>query len=61
LTGAGVTAIVVGGIGGRPLQGLRSTGISVYLDRSNALVSEAVDAFRAGEVAAIDDTDICHG
>jgi predicted Fe-Mo cluster-binding NifX family protein len=61
LTGGGVTAIVVSGIGGRPLEGLRSAGIDVYFDDRLALVNEAVEAFRAGEVTPIAGTDTCHG
>ncbi len=57
----GVTAIIVSGIGGRPLQGLRSAGIATYFDNSLPLVSEAVEAFRVGGVMPIGDTDVCHG
>jgi predicted Fe-Mo cluster-binding NifX family protein len=57
----GVTAIVVSGIGGRPLQGLRAAGIETYFDNRLPLVSEVVEAFRAGVATPIGDMDICHG
>jgi predicted Fe-Mo cluster-binding NifX family protein len=61
LVASGVTAVLVSGIGGRPLQGLRAEGIDTYFDNRLPLVSEAIEAFRAGEVTTIGDTDICHG
>jgi predicted Fe-Mo cluster-binding NifX family protein len=57
----GTTAVIVAGIGGRPLQGLRAAGVAVYLDRSRALVSEVVEAFCSGDIAPIGDGDVCQG
>jgi predicted Fe-Mo cluster-binding NifX family protein len=61
LTESGATAVIVGGIGGRPLQGLLSAGVAVHIDRSHLVVREAVAAFLAGETAPIGDGDVCHG
>ncbi len=56
----GATAIIVQGIGGRPLMGLRQAGIEV-LAGPGARVSEVVQAFLAGEVRAIDASAMCAG
>ena len=49
----GVTALLVAGIGGRPLARCRTAGIEVFFDRGLDKVGEAVDAFRSGAVSPI--------
>jgi len=61
LAGEGVNALVVGGIGGRPLAGFNDAGITVYFDNERPLVSEAVEALIAGEVEVIDPGYVCGG
>ena len=61
LAGEGVTALVVAGIGGRPLAGFNDVGITVYFDNERPMVSDAVAALIAGEVAIIEPGDVCGG
>lgn len=61
LAGEGVTALVVAGIGGRPLAGFNDAGITVYFDNERPMVSDAVAALIAGEVAIIEPGDVCGG
>ena len=53
LASNGVTALIVAGIGGRPLAGFKEAGIDVYFDKQLPTVSQAVDAVRAGTVEVI--------
>lgn len=59
LAGEGVTALVVAGIGARPLAGFNEAGISVYFDNQLPIVRDAVDAFVAGKMAVIDPSAVC--
>ncbi len=61
LAGEGVNALVVAGIGGRPLAGFNDAGIVVYFDNERPLVSDAVAALIAGEVEVIDPGYVCGG
>ncbi len=61
LAGEGVNALVVAGIGGRPLAGFNDAGITVYFDNERPLVRDAVDALIAGEVEVIDPSYVCGG
>lgn len=61
LAGEGVNALVVAGIGGRPLAGFNDAGIAVYFDNERPLVSDAVEALIAGEVEIIDPGYVCGG
>ncbi len=61
LAGAGVNALVVAGIGGRPLAGFNEAGIDVYFDDRLPVVGQVVDAMLAGEVALIDPGYTCGG
>jgi predicted Fe-Mo cluster-binding NifX family protein len=54
----GATAIVVGGIGARPLQGFQNVGIDVLVG-SGERVRDVVDAYAAGGLRSIADTDVC--
>ncbi|MZP42951.1 dinitrogenase iron-molybdenum cofactor biosynthesis protein [Heliobacterium gestii] len=53
-----VNALVVQGIGGRPLFGFRQAGIEVY-QANEPTVQKVVDAFCAGKIPPIDDTQVC--
>ncbi len=61
LAGEGVNALVVAGIGGRPLAGFNDAGITVYFDNERPVVAEAVEALIAGEVEIIDPSYVCGG
>ncbi len=61
LAGEGVTALVVAGIGGRPLAGFNDAGITVYFDTTLPLVNDVVSALIAGQVEIIDPSSVCGG
>jgi len=61
LASNGVTALIVAGIGGRPLAGFKDAGIDVYFDKQFPTVSQAVDAVRAGTVEVIKPEWVCGG
>lgn len=61
LAGEGVNALVVAGIGGRPLAGFNEAGIGVYFDNELPRVQEVVDAMLAGTVDLIDPGFVCGG
>jgi len=61
LASNGVTALIVAGIGGRPLAGFRDAGIDVYFDKQLPKVGQAVDAVRAGTVETIKPEWVCGG
>ena len=63
LKGLGVQALVVGGIGGRPLQGFAGVGIDVYYaDRNSVLdVQTVVGEMIAGKLAIIRADQACQG
>ena len=61
LASSGVTALIVAGIGGRPLAGFKDAGIDVYFDKQLPTVSQAVDAVRAGTVEVIQPQWVCGG
>ena len=58
----GANAIVVGGIGARPLQGFLGADIDVLVGAGDR-VRDVVEAFGAGTLRAIDGSDVCgaHG
>ncbi len=55
-----VKTLIVAGIGGRPLQGFRETGIEVYAGIGQT-VRETVDLFLAGQLAPISNDQVCGG
>ncbi len=61
LASNGVHALVVAGIGARPLAGFEEAGIGVYHDAERPLVREVVEAFAAGELERIDPRYVCGG
>jgi len=61
LASHGADAILVAGIGGRPLAGFNDAGISVYHDDTRPIVKDAVEALLAGLVGPIDPSGVCGG
>ena len=57
----GVNAIVVGGIGMRPLMGFQQAGIAVYYDADQPQVRPVVEAFAAGSLPLISEQQTCKG
>ncbi|OHB25481.1 MAG: dinitrogenase iron-molybdenum cofactor biosynthesis protein [Desulfuromonadaceae bacterium GWC2_58_13] len=55
---AGATSLVVAGIGMRPRMGFADAGIEVLVGPGNS-VGEVVDAYRAGLVRPIAESDLC--
>jgi predicted Fe-Mo cluster-binding NifX family protein len=60
LAEAGVQALVVGGIGMRPLELLKAQGIGVYITRA-ATVRQAVADFTSGRLQGFDPSQACGG
>ncbi len=56
-----VDALIVGGIGMRPLMGFRQVGIDVYHDGVRADIKPVVEDFLAGKLPMITDNDVCGG
>lgn len=61
LAGEGVNALVVAGIGGRPLAGFNDAGITVYFDNTLPVVRDVISALVAGQVEVIDPSYVCGG
>ncbi len=61
LAGEGVNALVVAGIGARPLAGFDAAGITVYFDDEIPMVADIVARLAAGEVEIIDPSYVCGG
>ena len=56
-----VNALVVGGIGMRPLMGFNQVGIDVYHDAVRPDIRPVVEDFIAGVLPLITDNDVCGG
>ena len=56
-----VNALVVGGIGMRPLMGFRQVGIEVYHDDERVEIRPVVEDFIAGILPKISDSQVCGG
>jgi predicted Fe-Mo cluster-binding NifX family protein len=54
LAAAGITAAVIAGIGGRPLEMLLAAGIDVYADRTSPRVSDAIAALLQGTLPRLE-------
>ena len=57
----GVNAIVVGGIGMRPLMGFKQMGIDVFHDGERREIRPVVEDFAAGKLMQIKDEQVCGG
>ena len=56
-----VKALVVGGIGMRPLMGFREVGIDVYYDVTRPQIRPVVEDLIAGKLPVIGDDQVCGG
>jgi predicted Fe-Mo cluster-binding NifX family protein len=56
-----VNALIVGGIGMRPLMGFRQVGIDVYYDAERPQIRPVVEDLIAGKLSAIGDNQVCGG
>lgn len=56
-----VNALIVGGIGMRPLMGFRQAGIDVYHDAVRPEIRPVVEDLIAGKLTAITDDQVCGG
>lgn len=61
LKDAGVDALIAGGMGKRPLQGMQEVGIQVYLNKDAATVKEAVQAVLDGTSEPFAEQHTCGG
>ena len=56
-----VNALIVGGIGMRPLMGFKQVGIDVYYDAERPQIRPVVEDLITGKLAAIGDDQVCGG
>ncbi len=56
-----VKALIVGGIGMRPLMGFRQVGIDVYYDAERPQIRPVVEDLIGGKLLAIGDDQVCGG
>ncbi len=56
-----VDALIVGGIGMRPLMGFRQVGIDVYYDAQRPEIRPVVEDLIAGNLPKIEDNQVCGG
>ena len=61
LAGHNVQALIVGGIGMRPLMGFRQAGIDVYHDAVRPEIRPVVEDLIAGRLPMISDDEVCGG
>jgi predicted Fe-Mo cluster-binding NifX family protein len=61
LAGHNVSALIVGGIGMRPLMGFRQVGIDVYHDAVRPEIRPVVEDLIAGRLPIISDDQVCGG
>jgi predicted Fe-Mo cluster-binding NifX family protein len=59
LASNGVSTVVVGAIGSRPLGALMAAGIDVLFDADSAAVGEAVEAVRLGLTPIMESQSVC--
>jgi predicted Fe-Mo cluster-binding NifX family protein len=56
-----VNALIVGGIGMRPLMGFKQVGIDVYYDATRPEIRPVVEDLIAGRLPAIGEDQVCGG
>jgi len=61
LAGHNVNALIVGGIGMRPLMGFKQVGIDVYHDATRPEIRPVVEDLIAGKLPMISDDQVCGG
>jgi len=59
LASHGVDALIVAGMGARPLAGFRDAGITVYFEDETPRVGDAVKRVLAGVVETMNDRHVC--
>ncbi len=57
----GVTALIAGGMGVRPLMGFNQVGITVYFGGASHTVGDAVNAFVSGNLTQFSQEHTCGG
>lgn len=57
----GVTALIAGGMGQRPLNAMRDAGIKVYFSSGQLSVRAALEAFAQGKLRAFGSDQLCKG
>jgi predicted Fe-Mo cluster-binding NifX family protein len=61
LAGLNVNALIVAGIGMRPLMGFNQVGIEVYIDQINPQIKPVVDSLIADNLQVITQNQTCGG
>jgi len=61
LAGHNVNALIVGGIGMRPLMGFKQVGIEVYHDPTLPKIRPVVEDLKAGKLPLLSDDQVCGG
>lgn len=61
LASEGVTALVVAGMGGRPLAGFNDVGIAVYFDNVTPNVGDVIAMLLNGELSVMEAQNACGG
>lgn len=56
-----VNALIVGGIGMRPLMGFRQVGIRVFHEAQTVQIRPVIEAMLAGNIAEIQENQVCGG
>lgn len=56
-----VNALLVGGIGMRPLMGFKQVGITVYHEAETVKIRPVIEELIAGRVPEINDNQVCGG
>ncbi|HKI50399.1 MAG TPA: NifB/NifX family molybdenum-iron cluster-binding protein [Desulfobacteria bacterium] len=61
LAGHNVNALIVGGIGMRPLMGFKQVGVDVFYDATRPQIRPVVEDLIAGKLQMIGDDQVCGG
>jgi len=61
LAGHKVNALIVGGIGMRPLMGFKQVGIAVFYDATRSEIKPVVEDLISGLLPLIEDNQVCGG
>jgi predicted Fe-Mo cluster-binding NifX family protein len=61
LAGHNVNALIVGGIGMRPLMGFKQAGVDVFYDATRPQIRPVVEDLIAGKLQMIGDDQVCGG
>lgn len=61
LAGHNVNALIVGGIGMRPLMGFKQVGVDVFYDATRPQIRPVVEDLIAGKLQIIGDDQVCGG